>query len=221
MASLAVQRNVSLGQQVADDLRLRIVRGTVPAGARLTEESLASEYGVSRGPARDAMRRLAMENLLDDSNKPGAFVKELTRDDVEQLYSLRVALETLAISRVMERRPNVEWDVLESAVASMYEAGERNDVASFSAADLTFHDHIYTLARHPRLLTFWEQIRPTFAALLDVTSDFKHDVSAAAREHEHLLETFRGGDIADARAALSSHILNAEQRMHDELAKRG
>lgn len=208
-----VQRAKSLGRQVADVLRQRIVRGELVPGSRLVEEAVAEEFAVSRGPVRDAFTQLSFERLVDVKRPGGVFVIGLTVDDVEQLYSLRGALESLALERAMRIEDDDAWRASARAVEGMLESARRRDAEGFLAADLDFHSHIYELAAHPRLRGAWEQYKPTFEALLDVTIHQDSDLTDAAEDHRRLLETMRSGDVAAARALLEGHLAGSQARM--------
>ena len=104
-----VERGVSLGTQVADIIRQRIVRGELQAGDRLTEEGVAEEFQVSRGPVRDAVSQLSYEGLVEVRRPRGIYILGLSADDVEQLYSLRGALERLAVQRAMDVTDDEPW----------------------------------------------------------------------------------------------------------------
>lgn len=220
MTDRAIRRAVPLGEQVADQLRARIIRAEIAPGTRLIEESIAAEYEVSRGPVRDALQRLALEDLVDYSHKPGAFVIGLGIGDVEQLYSLRGALEALAVERTVARRDTVVWTVLEEALEAMFDAAKTSDAQRFAVADLAFHSGIYDIAEHPRLKTMWNQVKPIFAGLLDVTIDFAHDYLDSARDHERLLGMLRKGTAAAAVKELRAHLRDAEERMVQEIKVR-
>ena len=78
-----VKRAESLGAQVARVLRQRIVRGDLAPGTRITEEALAEEFDVSRGPIRDALTQLSFENLVEVQRPRGVYITGLTKDDVD------------------------------------------------------------------------------------------------------------------------------------------
>lgn len=220
MSSPAVQRAVSLGEQVAGILRQRIVRGELKPGERLTEEALAEEFTVSRGPIRDAITQLSFEKLVVVHRPRGVFIVGLTDEDVEQLYSLRAALEQLALRRAMRVTDDSRWRASRDAVARMLRAADTGDHADFARADLDFHSHIYTLADHPRLLGAWEQYLPTFAALLDVTINHDDDLHDSAHDHQRLFDIMRGDDVEAAAQVLADHLAGAQERMSLELADR-
>ncbi|MFS0853706.1 GntR family transcriptional regulator [Microbacterium sp. 179-I 3D4 NHS] len=215
-----VKRGESLGAQVARVLRQRIVRGDLAPGTRITEEALAEEFEVSRGPIRDALTQLSFENLIEVQRPRGVYIVGLTRDDVDQLYSLRGALEQLALSRAMRVDDDARWAAMAAAVERMNAAADAGDHAAFVTADLEFHSQIYALADHPRLEGAWSQYLPTFAALLEVTINHDEDLHESASDHARLMGVMREGDPADAAAVLDEHLDGARDRMLSEIADR-
>ncbi|CAD5142123.1 MULTISPECIES: GntR family transcriptional regulator [Microbacterium] len=215
-----VTRGESLGAQVARVLRQRIVRGELAPGARLTEEALAEEFAVSRGPVRDALTQLSFEKLVEVQRPRGVYIVGLTSDDVDQLYSLRGALEQLALSRAMRVDDDERWQPMADAVQRMAEAADAGDHAAFVTADLDFHSQIYALADHPRLEGAWNQYLPTFTALLEVTINHDEDLHESSDDHVTLLDVMRTGAPEDAAAVLSAHLDGARERMLHEVGSR-
>ncbi|MDF2509127.1 MAG: GntR family transcriptional regulator [Microbacterium sp.] len=216
----SVKRGESLGAQVARVLRQRIVRGELAPGARITEEALAEEFSVSRGPVRDALTQLSFEKLVEVQRPRGVYIVGLTHDDVDQLYSLRGALEQLALSRAMRVEDDSRWTAMAAAVARMGEAADAGDHAAFVAADLEFHSQIYALADHPRLEGAWNQYLPTFTALLEVTINHDEDLHESSDDHVTLMKVMRSGKPAQAAKVLSEHLDGARERMLAEIADR-
>lgn len=215
-----VERGISLGAQVADIIRQRIVRGELAQGDRLTEESVAEEFGVSRGPVRDAVSQLVYEGLVEVRRPRGIYIKGLTDADVEQLYSLRAALEQLAVARAMSVESDEAWRPAEQLVERMEKAADDGDHREFQRADIAFHSMFYELADHPRLLATWRQYEPTIAALLEVTINHDEDLSESAAAHRVLYGLVRAGDPGAAAEELRDHLARAEERMRLEVAAR-
>ncbi len=215
-----IQRAESLGAQVARVLRHRIVRGELAPGARLTEEALAEEFAVSRGPIRDALTQLSFEKLVEVQRPRGVYITGLTPDDVDQLYSLRGALEQLALSRAMRVRDDERWEAMAAAVARMREAADAGDHAAFVTADLDFHSQIYALADHPRLQGAWSQYLPTFEALLEVTINHDEDLHESSDDHVRLMDVMRSGSGEHAADVLAAHLDGARARMLSEVSER-
>lgn len=215
-----VKRGESLGAQIARVLRHRIVRGELAPGERITEEALAEEFAVSRGPVRDALTQLSFEKLVEVQRPRGVYIVGLTQDDVDQLYSLRGALEQLALSRAMRVEDSARWTAMAAAVGRMGAAADAGDHGAFVTADLEFHSQIYSLADHPRLAGAWNQYLPTFAALLEVTINHDEDLRESAGDHVKLMDVMRSGSPEDAAAVLAAHLDGARDRMLSELEQR-
>ncbi|WP_194420924.1 GntR family transcriptional regulator [Microbacterium abyssi] len=215
-----VKRGESLGTQVAGVLRQRIVRGELAPGARITEEALAEEFQVSRGPVRDALTQLSFEKLVEIQRPRGVYIVGLSQDDVDQLYSLRGALEHLALSRAMRVDEDERWSEMLHAVQRMADAADAGDHAAFVAADLDFHSQIYHLADHPRLAGAWSQYLPTFTALLEVTINHDDDLHESSVDHVRLMKVMREGTLDEAAGVLAAHLDGARERMLSELRTR-
>ncbi|TDC24801.1 GntR family transcriptional regulator [Streptomyces sp. 8K308] len=205
-------RQSSLGERVAHELRVLVISGELKPGARLVEGPLAEQFGVSRGPIRDALKQLETEGLLE-SQRRGVVVKGLTEVDVDELYTLRQSLESLALTRTMRAATAESWAQAEEAVRLMRAAAERRDARAFAEADLAFHSTFYAHAGHRRLAAVWEQYLPTFAVVLDITVARDVDLMPALESHEQLLALARSGDITAALTELEEHLLGARNRM--------
>ncbi len=212
--SVAAIRQGSLGDRIADDLRIRIISGALKPGTHLVEGILAEEYDVSRAPVREALQRLMVERLVEDGRRRGVFVVGLTAKDIDELYSLRLALELLAFERaVAAGGPESRWDRSQAAIETMKLAAERRDASLFGEADLQYHQSFYSYAGHGRLESFWDQYRPTFAALFATTIRPVADLRRSVEEHEVLLDYAIRGDVEGGKAELRQHLDRARDAM--------
>lgn len=209
----------SLGERLTQDLRLRIVRGRLPAGERLVEDTLAAEYDVSRGPVRDALKVLAQEGLATQQRQ-GFVVRGITDDDVRELFAVRGALEGLAIRTLAGRSPTeVDWRATDDALAAMRVAADASDWHEFSQRDLDFHSTFYDGAGNGRLRGLWDVVRPTFAAMFEVTTRQDLDLHPSWEDHARLCQLLKSGAIGEAEAYLTSHLAGSEARMIGALGR--
>lgn len=208
-------RQGSLGDRVAHELRARIIRGEIPAGTHLVEDTLAAEFDVSRGPIRDALKALDTEGLVR-SQRRGVLVPGFSIGDVRELYSVRGAIEELSVRQAVEAGP--DWADAAAEVDTMRRAATGGDQHLFARADLAFHTEIYQGCRNGRLLTVWLQLRPVFAVMLDVTNEQDRDLMPAAEDHAALLEAIRTGRADDAVGILRAHLDGSQRRMETALS---
>lgn len=205
-------QQIALGDQVADALRRLIISGEIAAGSRLVEVALAEQFGVSRGPIREAITRLEGEGLLS-SGRRGAFVIGMTDMDIAELYSLRETLEQFAVSLIIASRDRADWSALEAAVAQMQGAADAASQQAFSHADIGFHASIYELAGHRRLLDVWRGYEKTFEVVLDQSGRHGLDLHQGVSDHEALLRCLRTGTAEECREAIAVHLRNAHRRL--------
>jgi DNA-binding GntR family transcriptional regulator len=215
----------SLADEVTERIREAILSGKLEPGARLREELLASSLNVSRGPVREALSNLEREGLVIVHRNRGTFVARLSVDDLEEVYSLRRALERLAVQRMIQSADDSTFDALQEVIETLKEYTARGITEQEAAAlDLRFHDIIYQACRHRRLYEFWSQIQSQIQIILLTRhvagQDFRKSV---VRRHQELLDAFRTRDEATALAALDSHLAesyetasNTYQRLDSE-----
>jgi len=212
MTTFKPVRRKAYGEQVTEHLRDSIVRGELPVGQRLVEEQLAEQFGVSRGPIREALRRLGIESLVE-TRGTGTYVIGISESDIDELYSLREAIEVLAVELALDRSTAEEWEELAGLVDRLDAAADAGDRNEFAASDIRFHSLIYTLSGHRRLADVWYQYSPMLTTLLRTTVLVDADLHESAAKHRTLLELMRSGDHAAVTRELHQHLEGSHQRM--------
>ena len=131
--------NLTLWQRVYDHLRAEILSGRLEPGAELAEVALSEQLGVSRGPLREALGRLAAEGLVTVRPRRGAVVRSLSKQEFVELYQVREALEVLAVRLAVPRLGPQDVAELEELVATMSAHAGRDEVTEFFEANSAFH----------------------------------------------------------------------------------
>ena len=212
LADLQIAPPVALGVHVTDRLRREIVSGQIPPGTHLVEGRLSELFGVSRGPVRDSLRQLESEGLVE-ARRRGVYVRGMSLEDIDELYSLRTMLEREALRLAMAREPS-DWSAAQRSLEVMTEAAGRGDVEAFAHADLEFHTAFYRSAGHRRLGAVWAQYKPTFAAMLSVTNaQDARDLRPTLSDHVRLLDALAAKDHGTVLDLLAEHIEGSRQRM--------
>lgn len=150
----------TLASQLEDAIRLEIIEGVLAPGQRLRANELTQRYGVSATPLREALQRLAAENLVEIDPRLGAAVAEISRTDLRDIYWLRELLEGLALERSIgradaawEARVTGAWERFR-AQASIEQTGSTRDALAWSEAHRAFHEALFEACDSPWLLRF-------------------------------------------------------------------
>ena len=113
MTSKEFSNSFSLTDEIADVVRERILKGEYEIGEKIKENQIATELRVSRTPIREAFKILENEGLIDYVPNRGCFAKGFTKQDVEDIYAVREALEALAVNWAVDRISEKEIAALE------------------------------------------------------------------------------------------------------------
>ncbi len=207
-------RPLAMGDQIAHRLRVEIIRGIIPPDTHLAEDHLAARFDVSRGPVRDALRQLETEGLAEDRRKR-LYARAMDLRDVEELYTVREALESLAIRLAIENASAKDWDNVQRIVDSMAAAAEDDDGERFADADMAFHTSFYANSGNRRLLDAWRPYQRIFAILFELSDT--SDIASATEDHQGFLDVVRTGDVEASVRRLRLHLTLAKGHVRDVL----
>ncbi len=204
---------LDLGVAVTAALREMILSGELRPGERLVETDLARTFGTSRGPVRDALAELARVGLVSVVNRRGAFVASMSDTDIDELYSLRLALELLAVRRAAPTATDNDVASIDAALADLHAALDSGDPRSVADADMRFHRTIVAAAGHRRLLEAWEVFADQTALVMQELNVTRPDVQSNPGGHAEIAAAFAARDAERAAAALAAHLDAARESM--------
>jgi DNA-binding GntR family transcriptional regulator len=214
---MAQVRRLTLGGQIFELLRLRILSGEMVAGTRVIQDEVAAELGVSRIPARDALKRLESEGLLQSDEVGRYKVASFSSNDAVEVYAIRRRLEPLAGSLAANRATDVERAQIRGLLEEMELAGKKDDASAYVELNRHFHMAIYEASRAPRLVhmirTLWSGV--IVFTPISVTERIPH----SNQEHRALLDRLLARDADGVAAALERHIANAEKEYFGTIKK--
>lgn len=215
--TVSAPRQQGLGDHVLKQLRVLIITGKIPAGTHLVESELSTTFDVSRGPIRDALAQLEAEGLVE-SRRRGVFVRGLTVRDIDELYSVREAIELMAV-RLTAQATEDRWDFSRQHLIALKDAARSGDHLRFAHADMAFHTSFYAVAANSRLLQVWRQYEPTFAVLLELTTAEDIDLTPSYESHEQLFRLMVDGKIEAASHWLQDHLIGSRTRLVNAVAR--
>ncbi len=208
-ASINQISNRSLRERILDVLRDAIISGELKPGQTLVESDLATHLGVSRAPLREALQILNTEGLLETIPYHGTTVRQLTRTDIEELYSLRIVLETFAIRRIIAQNDPAQVADLRAIYEEMLVAAQAGDIKRVNVIDRQFHDRLIELSNHSMLLSIWNTVAMRVRQVMALTNMRNEDIKQIAFNHIPLLEALEAGDEAKATAIIEKHVASA------------
>jgi DNA-binding GntR family transcriptional regulator len=205
----------SLGDMVAERLRAAILNSELSPGQLLREARISESLGVSRSPVHAAFLMLEHEGLVTLSRHRGATVVQLSAEDLDEVHSLRLVIEELAVRLAIQHRDEADLKALERSLAGLRPHLEHSVTEQMSAQlDVNFHDDIYRAAHHDRLYRSWSAIRMQVHWLLllrTVASQGWHENMIAS--HIRIVELIKAGDEAGAVSAVGEHIRDLYNRI--------
>ncbi|WP_218220716.1 GntR family transcriptional regulator [Nesterenkonia sp. Act20] len=195
-------------------LREGIMNGRLPAGAQLSEAGLAAEFGVSRGPLREAMQRLVQEGLVRSELNRGLFVKELDEAEIRDLYLTRTAIETAAAYTLAHSEGAAAGaQRLRERAAAMAEAAAAGDLNALADADFAFHEELVSLAGSPRLHRMHETLMVETRMCMTALQETYFDPEDQVAEHSRIAEAIAVGDDEVLRREIEEHMQEALDRL--------
>lgn len=220
-ADTLTETGTTIADRTFDQLRQAIVEGEIPPGSKISEPALAARYGISRGPVREAMRRLESIKLVEHRPNVGARVIQLNSTELLEIYVLREALEGLAARLAAER-------MSEAAIADLRElleqhraeiAREEGQAYFQREGDLDFHFRIARGGANRRLIDLLCNDLYHLARMYRCQFGMKSDRALAAfREHERIVEAIAERDGELAEWLMRRHIRASRRAIEQRLA---
>lgn len=196
-----------LRSMVLDELRRLVITGELQPGTRLVEDRLAERLGVSRNPVREALQTLAAEGFVEVAPRRGAFVAEITAEQAEGLFDVRMALEPLA-GRLAARHADASAvQGLRDVLLRAKRATADGDMDLLAALNTEFHQSVVKAGRNAYLellvAPMSRRVQWVFRASAPTRS------AHSWREHEELLQAIADGDEQGAQALATVHVTAA------------
>jgi DNA-binding GntR family transcriptional regulator len=200
----------TLSDKVETVLRTQIVSGERLPGVRLNEVEIAAELGVSRGPVREAMQRLARDGLVRIESHRGAFVRALDAGEVRALFEVRASLECQAAALAAERAGADEVQTLRSLLASSRGMVEGESVPHYPER-LDLHELIVRCSRNQALTRYLQLVNQELKLVRARSGFLAARAPQALDEHERVVEAIAVRDPDAAVAAMTTHMESALQ----------
>ncbi len=195
---------------IADTLRNAILQGRYKAKEPLRQDHIARELGVSKIPIREALVQLKAEGLVAFQPKRGAVVTELSAVEVEEIYTMRMALEAVAIEKAI---PRLTASDIIRAQSVLEIIDIESDKTQWGDLNWEFHATLYQAAEMPLLLNTIQNLHNNVARYLIIYLDRLEASGISQKEHWALLNACRDNKKAAAVKILKKHLKEASERL--------
>ena len=209
-----------LREEIREQLIDDILSGRLSPGTRIVETRLAQELGVSQAPVREALRDLELFGFVISSPFRGTQVREISPEDLLEIYPVRAALESVAARAAATRIDDATLTLLGDLIGSMREAADRGDQRAHVDADFAFHQAIIQASGNRMLQHVWQTMRlatTTFVthSMTQLTHRSLHEIG---ERHTPVLEALRARDPQLAEATMRRHIEEPGDWIRDAVA---
>jgi DNA-binding GntR family transcriptional regulator len=211
MADVQPLKAPSLVDLSYERLRGLILSGALEPGARVAEQSLSAQLGVSRGTLRMAIRRLADEGLVQERPRQGAFVRRFDPQEVIDIYNLRVGIEVTAARLVV--RSGADLRRLREILDAFHRVADRGDLAQAMDLEFRFHEELCALSGNEQLLQVYRALQGRVRMALSYDNRANEDLRDLPQRHESILEALGSGDERTAARVVGAHIVGHVDRV--------
>lgn len=214
LSPLQLIQSNSLTMVIQEEVEKMILHGDISAGERLNESELAQHFGISRGPIREAFRALEESGLVRQEKNRGAFVRDISIAEADEIYDLREALEDLIGRKLVQHISAEQLAELKRQVEHMEYVAASKDVALYHPLNLQFHDTLVGFVGNGKLTAVYRKLTKELLLFRLRSLSAGGGMEASIKEHREIYKTIAARDAEKAGAVLRRHSERSRARMH-------
>ncbi|MCF8180024.1 MAG: GntR family transcriptional regulator [Limnohabitans sp.] len=195
-----------LYEEVADQLRVRIFAHELAPGTWIDEQTLAKEFGISRTPLREAIKVLAAEGLITMKLRRGAYVTEVNRGDLEQIFTILSLLEGQAAKEAATKAQERDLNDLDDMHLRLEKAAADRNLDQFFEINVRFHERIIAIANNPWMTSVIADLRKVLKLQRKDSLSRSGRLQSSLSEHREILKALLKRDPIAAEQAMRTHL---------------
>jgi DNA-binding GntR family transcriptional regulator len=204
--------SVSLAEKAYQLLRADIISCALRPGQQVVQSKLAEKYQIGTTPIRDALHRLALENLVQPVPRSGYVIAPITLTDIQEQFELRYLLESFAARMAAARGSEQDLEKISRLADITYEFKDKDSALSHIALNADFHRAIAVAAGNQRIVDQLSGLLDESARLFYLAIDLKDQSEAMRQEHLLLVEAICGREADRAGQIAGDLVAQAQQR---------
>ena len=198
--------NRPLYEDVAERLREQIFAHELAPGSWLDEQSLAIAFGISRTPMREAIKVLASEGLVTTKMNKGAYVTEVDRRDLEQIFTVLSLLEGEAAKEAATKAKESDLNALDDLHLRLEKAAADRNLDLFFDTNVRFHERIIAIAANPWMTSVIADLRKVLKLQRKDSLSRTGRLQQSLSEHREILKALLKRDPVAAEQAMRTHL---------------
>jgi DNA-binding GntR family transcriptional regulator len=211
--SFKIDAPKSLATIVAKRLREAIIDGEFALGAMIPEETLATSFGVSRTPVREAMAQLEREGFVRSVPRRGIYIVRKTKTEVIEMITAWAALESMAARLITEHASDSEIGSLRQMFATFENGALRAHLDEYSEANIEFHQAIIGMSGNSVLISLAANLFTHMRMIRRKTIAEKDRVEKSIRDHMNIIQALEARDTARAEDLVRNHALGLAEHV--------
>ncbi|GKT15398.1 phosphonate utilization associated transcriptional regulator [Acidovorax sp. SUPP2522] len=210
-AAIAQLQGNSLAGLVQNEIERMILASELQPGEKLTESTLATRLGVSRGPVREAFRMLDEAGLVRTEKNRGVFVRDIALDEALEIFELRAVMEMYIGRKLAETCTAAQTKALRRWVDAMDAATKAGNAQDFHRFNLEFHDALLQLAGNAKFTAHYRRLIKELS-LIRRRNLTVESMAVYTREHRQIVKAIAARNAEAAGQAMFDHVMNSRER---------
>jgi len=207
------KENKSLTSLIFEKIREDILNGRYVSGDKLVEIKLADELGVSRTPVREALKQLELDGLVDNIPNRGVVVKGISKEDIDDILTIRLCIEGLVGQWAAERILDIEIKQLEEIFDLMEFYSLKGDLDKMFELNTKFHETLYQSTKSRYLEGVLNDFQLFIKTARNNSLRSEGRMKIALEEHRVIVDALKNHDVDGTRNALVRHIANSNSNI--------
>jgi DNA-binding GntR family transcriptional regulator len=180
-----------------------IVNGQIPLGSPIYEVQVANELKISRSPVREALKKLEAEGLVISHNGRGSFAIQISQQDLEEIFELRMLFELTSLKKASNRLDLEFWEDIEKHIEALSDSSSRDD---FYRLDKRLHRTIINCGGNSRLSIFYHRLETQIDMIRRISAQSPSHFANSKRYHLQIIRDMKNNDLNQAAKHLEEHI---------------
>ncbi len=206
---MKIKKSKSIRELVYEQLKMLVINGEIVPGERIVETEYAEKFNVSRTPLREAIRMLELEGFLELRPKGGVFVKPITREDVEEIYKIRIALEEVILREVINKVDEKGIKKLEKLMEDTEKALNADDDKVFELFS-KFNIVLYEIANLKRVEDMITNIKLYLKRIRKMAIENTERKLTAYNDHKNIVLAIKKKDLEKTLMLNREHLERSE-----------